>query len=122
MQDNSDHTIHNQQSNYGVQGTIHGDVHYHGDQRQQRQIDRTERKYRTAIADDLDQLELFGLPRMKDVVRHQKLSNAYITLSVMRRDAPDDVGDDPHELRRQRMALLDERRPRSGPVDKVLPA
>jgi hypothetical protein len=34
---------------------VNDDVHYYGDPRQQRQIDRTERQYRNAIASGLDQ-------------------------------------------------------------------
>jgi hypothetical protein len=50
---------------------VNGDVHHYGDPRQQRQIDRTERQYRTVIANDLDQGERFGLPRIiKMVMRH----------------------------------------------------
>jgi hypothetical protein len=48
--------IYNEQPNQGAQGMFNASAtsHYR-DPRQQRQIDRTERQYRTVIANDLDQ-------------------------------------------------------------------
>ncbi|NJL06256.1 MAG: hypothetical protein HC911_15395, partial [Chloroflexaceae bacterium] len=86
MSDNSSGNTFNQQGqNVGRdQYNIGGDAHIHppSPTADPALMASREQQYRTALADELDQFELFGLPRMKDVVLYQKLSNAYITLSV----------------------------------------
>ena len=44
-----------------------------------------EREYRRAIESALEKLELFGLPRLDEAARKQKLSVAYVTLQADRR-------------------------------------
>jgi Leucine-rich repeat (LRR) protein len=48
----------------------------------QREVDEFERQYRRTIARELDQMEVFGMPRMDSLTSRQSLSMAYITLSV----------------------------------------
>ncbi len=47
-----------------------------------REVDKFEQKYRDTIARELDQMEVFGMPRMDSLTSRQSLSMAYITLSV----------------------------------------
>jgi hypothetical protein len=56
MPNQTPQNIHNEQPNQGAQGMFNASATSHyGDPRQQRQIDRTERQYRTVIASGLDQ-------------------------------------------------------------------
>jgi len=48
----------------------------------QQEVDEFERQYRRTIARELDQMEVFGMPRMDSLTSRQSLSMAYITLSV----------------------------------------
>jgi energy-coupling factor transporter ATP-binding protein EcfA2/uncharacterized protein YjbI with pentapeptide repeats len=48
----------------------------------QHEVDEFERQYRRTIARELDQIEVFGMPRMDSLTSRQSLSMAYITLSV----------------------------------------
>ena len=48
----------------------------------QQEVDEFERQYRRTIARELDQMEVFGMPRMDSLTRRQSLTMAYITLSV----------------------------------------
>ncbi len=48
----------------------------------QHEVDEFERQYRRTIARELDQMEVFGMPRMDRLTSRQSLSMAYITLSV----------------------------------------
>ncbi|HEY9603200.1 MAG TPA: leucine-rich repeat domain-containing protein [Allocoleopsis sp.] len=47
-----------------------------------REVDEFEKAYRRTIARELDQIEVFGMPRMDNLTSRQSLSMAYITLSV----------------------------------------
>lgn len=86
--------------------------------------ERFEVRYREVIGRELNQLEMFGVPRLKDAVRRQKLSIAYVTAEVKRIGQSSDNEPDRDFLE----ALLedapqnieDERHNASGPIDQIL--